>query len=290
MDKKILSYFFGDIRKALENAPSDINEIRLRINRPLTIIRGGRICCVSPRGQALPSADGSLTVRENDIRATFEAVCRYSVHSFTNDICSGFITAEGGHRVGICGTAVIRGGEVVNVKDISGLNFRIASQITGCAEKIYNGAYSAGLSNIIIAGPPMSGKTTVLRDLCRMLGDRYKVSVIDERGEIAAVYGGAPQNDIGINTDVFNGYSKPAGIETAVRVMSPDVLVCDEAGGSGDLAAFEYAMTCGIRIAASVHAASLEDVTSRIPFLKRFDYIFFLSADRNIRLVRVRDI
>lgn len=290
MDNKILSYFFGGIRAALENAPDGINEIRLRIDRPLTIIRGGRIYYVTSSGQALSSPEGSITVRENDIRSTFEAVCRYSVHSFAGDICSGFITVEGGHRVGICGTAVIRDGAVGNVKDVSGLNFRIASQVKGCAEAIYNGAYSAGLSDIIIAGPPMSGKTTVLRDLCRMLGRKYKVSVIDERGEIAAVYGGAPQNDIGINTDVFNGYSKPCGIETAVRVMSPDIIVCDEAGGSADLAAFEYAMTCGVRIAATVHAAALDDVVSRIPFIKRFDCIFFLRADRSIGCVKVRDI
>lgn len=279
MDKKLLGYFCDELKRPLELISGDISEIRMRINRPLSLICHNKAFYLTQNGEMLSSVRSDCIIISTDIiNKTFEAICRYSIHSYQKDICEGFITLDGGHRVGICGTAVIKDGVIINIKNISGLNFRAAHQVKGCAEEICNMAYSSGIKNVIIAGGPASGKTTVLRDMCRILGQRYKVSLIDERGEIAACSGGIPQNDIGIGTDVLNGYPKAKGIETAVRVMSPDIIICDEAGGREDITAFDYAAVSGVNLAVSVHASKMEDIREKIPFYKKFDYIFFLSS------------
>lgn len=279
MDKKLLGYFCDELKIPLELVSMDISEIRMRINRPLSLICQNKAFYLAANGEMLSSVGSDcIYISAEMINKTFEAICRYSIHSYQKDICEGFITLDGGHRVGICGTAVIKDGVIINVKNISSLNFRAAHQVKGCAEEIYNTAYCSGLKNIIIAGGPASGKTTVLRDLCRMIGQRYKVSLIDERGEIAACSAGIPQNDIGVGTDVLNGYPKEKGIETAVRVMSPDIIICDEAGSKEDIAAFDYAAVSGVNLAVSVHASKIEDVREKIPFYNKFDYIFFLSS------------
>ena len=222
-----------------------------------------------------------VKVASAEIDSFFYAICRNSVHSFQEDICSGFITLSGGHRVGLCGTAVVRDGKIKNIKNINGFNVRVSRELIGSGEDIYNRIFCSGLKNVLIAGVPASGKTTILRDLCRLLGSRYKVSLIDERSEIAAVYMGVPQNDVGMNTDVFDGYSKADGLETAVRVMSPDIIIFDEAGSQDEFRYMEHAMNCGIRICASMHASSIEEIKHRIPFWKSFDHIVILGKFPN---------
>ena len=237
-------------------------------------------------------SNGCITVSATEIESVFYSVCRNSVHSFQADICNGFITIEGGHRVGLCGTAVIRDGRIQNVKDINGLNIRISREIIGSGEDIYNRVFCCGLKNVLIAGAPSSGKTTVLRDLCRLLGDKYRVSIIDERSELAAVCKGVPQNNIGINSDIFDGFSKQSGLETAVRVMSPDIIVFDEAGSENEFEYMRYAMTCGVRICASIHAFSVEDVRRKLAFTDDFNYIVMLDpiAGQGVKIFRTDDV
>lgn len=279
MDKKLLSYFNPKLKKVLSGVDGYITEIRLRKGRPVVLYRNGVLTYIDKDGRPLRYPDDNcIKASEADIAEVFDSVCRYSIHSFQENICSGFITLDGGHRVGICGTAVMRNGKIINVKEISGLNFRAAHEVKGCADELYNRIFSGGLKNVLIAGAPASGKTTLLRDLSRRLGAVYKTAVIDERSEIAAVYNGFPQNDVGINTDVFNEYSKKDGIETAVRVMSPEIIICDEAGNPEDAAAFGYAMTCGVKICASIHAQSIEDIKTKLDFYDKFDYIVFLDG------------
>lgn len=279
MDERLVSYLNGDIKSAVSRIGGDFNEIRLRREKPVVIMRGNKAFFLGKDGGLYSLYNGScISASSICFDKTFEAVCRYSVHSYQENIRSGFITLEGGHRVGLCGTAVVRDGVILNVKNISGMNFRAAREMKGCSDEIFNRVFSAGLSNVLIAGAPARGKTTVLRDLCRKLGSVCRVSVIDERSEIAAVYEGVPQNDIGANTDVLDGYSKSWGIETAVRVMSPDIIICDEAGGKGDIKAFEYAASCGVKICAAVHGEAMTDIKKKIPFYKEFDYIVFLSS------------
>lgn len=264
MDSEILQYFPQRIASALaEVGGGDIREIRLRTGRPAALVHSKGIFYLLPSGGSSPDGAKAIEVTAEDIRRVFESVCRYSIHSHTAQIASCFITVAGGHRAGICGTAVTSGGRPETVRDISGINFRIARQCFGAADKIMRDVMKSKPKSVLICGEPASGKTTVLRDLCRQLGAKYPVSLIDERCEIAACVRGRPINDVGINTDVFSGFSKPDGINAALRVMSPKFIVCDEIGTNDDIAAIESAFGCGVNIAATVHGGSPEDIFRR---------------------------
>lgn len=289
----ILHYFKGNVHNAVSQIPEsmfdDIQEIRLRVNKPISVIHGFRASYVTPNGNFTFNPTNTVSVSEQELKQCFEAVCQYSVHSFKREICDGFVTLKGGHRVGLCGTTVINNGIIENIKNISSLNFRISHQIKGCAEKLYNHMFADGLNNLLIAGAPMSGKTTILRDLTRLLGNNYKTSVIDERGEIAATFNGIPQNDVGINTDVFDGYPKTEGISTSIRVMSPRVIICDEIGGEADMNAIKRASYCGVYVVATIHATDIEELTDRIG-TAIFDRIVILSDKGDISKIMSRTV
>ncbi len=241
-----------------------ITELRLRRGRSLSAVLYGREYFLTYDGRFMNSFEGAVEVTAEDISQVFTRAFRGSVHSFPREMAQGYITCEGGNRVGFCGTAVSdRVGEVTSVKDISSINIRIAREVIGCAEAIFDRAFSDGLASLVIASPPCGGKTTVLRDLCRLLGERRRVSIIDERGELASVYEGESQNDVGARSDIFNAYDKSAAVVTAVKVMSPDVLVCDEIGAKGDLEALEYALNSGVRLVCTCHAAVFDDLKKR---------------------------
>ena len=274
----LIQYFPERLRESIAAFGDGLTEIRLRREKPIILMQNSDMLFVDSNGKITKTVDSEcVKVTSAEIDSFFYAICRNSVHSFQEYICSGFITLSGGHRVGLCGTAVVRDGKITNIKNINGFNVRVSREIIGSGEDIYNKIFCGELKNVLIAGAPASGKTTILRDLCRLLGRRYKVSLIDERSEIAAVYMGVPQNDVGMNTDVFDGYSKADGLETAVRVMSPDIIIFDEAGSHDEFGYMEHAMNCGIRICASIHASSIEDIKRRIPFWKSFDHIVMLG-------------
>lgn len=293
VSEKILGYLPERLRKAVAEVNTDITEIRIRRERPLVIMQNNKMYFLAAEGDLNDSFSNScITVSAPETESVFYSVCRNSVHSFQEDICNGFITIEGGHRVGLCGTAVTRDGRIQSVKDINGLNIRISREIIGSGEDIYNRVFCCGLKNVLIAGAPSSGKTTILRDLCRLLGDKYRVSIIDERSELAAVCKGVPQNNIGINSDIFDRFSKQSGLETAVRVMSPDIIVFDEAGSENEFEYMRYAMTCGVRICASIHAFSVEDVRRKLAFTDDFNYIVMLDpiAGQGVKIYRTDDL
>ncbi len=288
--ENLIQYFKGSINSAISQIPyflfENIQEIRLRVNKPLAVISDFKSGYLTSNGNFTCNAVDAVIVSEQELKQCFESVCQYSVHSFKREICDGFVVLKGGHRVGLCGTTVIHNNLIENIKNISSLNFRISHQIKGCAEKLYSQAFSNGLTNLLIAGAPMCGKTTLLRDLTRIIGYSYKTAVIDERGEIAAVWNGVPQNDIGINTDVFDGYSKSIGISTAVRTMSPQIIVCDEIGGEEDMKSVKQASYCGVYVVATIHATDITELVKRIG-IDVFDKIVFLSDQGNI--IRIMD-
>lgn len=279
---EIVCYFSGAAGEAVRKIPEtffeDIQEIRLRADRPLAASLKNSVRYITEGGQLTYKPDAAVSISPEDLRKTFEAVCQYSVHSFQREIAEGFVTVRGGHRVGVCGTSVIHGDVIENVKNISSLNFRIAREVTGCADELCRLAFGSGLCSLLLAGAPSTGKTTMLRDMARILGKSYKAAVIDERGEIAAVWNGIPQNDIGINTDVFDGYDKPRGIMTALRVMSPQIIICDEIGSESDFEAVRAASNSGIFTAASVHASSEDELKRRGIDPEMFDCTVILSA------------
>ncbi|MBR1561803.1 MAG: stage III sporulation protein AA [Ruminococcus sp.] len=250
---------------AASERPS-ICEIRLRRGRRLSISAFSKEYFVSPDGRLVNDETSGVPVTAEDIDTVFHRAMKGSVHSFRREITEGYVTVRGGCRVGFCGTAVIspeKGYITDNVKEISSVNIRIAREIKGCASDLYAKAFSEGLKGLLIAGPPASGKTTILRDLTRQLGSNYRVSLIDERNELAASVDGIPQNDVGSRTDVFSAYDKYSGIMTAVRVMSPQVLVCDEIGSESDLEALRYALGSGVCIVASCHAPSFAELKKK---------------------------
>lgn len=295
----LLSHIGQTARKALrlmENVNHEkIREIRLIAGKPLLIVYRDKIRFIGKDGKNCGENEKAKSLTFSDIQEIFAAVCEYSVHTYNNEICRGFITTEGGNRVGICGTAVYDNGHIINIKDISALNIRVSHEIFGTADEICNKLKSDGIGGVLIAGPPCSGKTTVLRDLSRQIGSgslgrRFHVSIVDERMEIAGVYRGAPNFDVGSTTTVLNGYVKSDGIISAVRSMAPDFVVCDEFGGNEDINASLYAMKSGVHIVASIHAINEDELLHKKGFLKTaeagiFKWVVFMDKNCGIRKI-----
>lgn len=243
---------------------AEIQEIRLRIGQPMQVVTGGSASVISPQGTLVTVQSEGIIVTRQALDTAFRNLCAHSVHSFQAAIRQGYLTIAGGSRAGLCGTAVLQGTTLDTVRSISGINLRIASERIGCAEELCRRLGSRLRSDgILLAGAPASGKTTLLRDLTRIIAQTRRVSLLDERGELAAVQNGIPQFDLGTQTDVFDGYPKAAGIEIAVRVMSPEVLICDEIGNAEETDALLQSLHTGVQIIASAHAGTLTELRSR---------------------------
>ena len=244
-----------------------VREIRLRAGKPLMLTTGEESLFLDRGGLArrLKSPD-LLTVSSIQVKSVFLKLCSHSVHAHQEEIANGFVTLRGGHRAGICGTAVEESGRIQNIRDISSINIRVARAAKGAASEIIRQYLGEGLCGIILAGPPASGKTTLLRDIARALASDpfYKrAAVVDERGEIAAVRDGEAQNDLGDSCDILNGYPKAPGIQQALRTLSPEVILCDELGTLEEVEAVIESLNAGVPVITTVHASSIREVTAR---------------------------
>ncbi len=280
------------IRSGLNQAGADffnrVEEIRLRVGQPLAVTMESGNYYLTAAGQLTARWEEGILISETDMAETMEYVSSYSRYAYAEELRQGFITVRGGHRVGLCGKTVVAEGKVRGLKYIQGLNIRVARQVPGCADALYPRLYVDGLCHVLLASPPGCGKTTLLRDLVRRLSDGsdgragVRVSLVDERSEIAACYQGRPQNDVGRNTDVLDGCPKAEGMTQMIRTMNPQVLAVDEIGTREDLAALELAVTCGCQVLATVHAGSWEELRSK-PGLDRllrehlFRHLIFLE-------------
>ena len=267
---EILTNFNPFIRTALMKIPdkikNNIQEICIRINSSIIIFTQNKSYFVGKNGEITPEDPKSLLISQNDILETMKILCNFSIYSYQNQIKEGFITLKGGHRVGISGTAVINNNEIINISDISSINFRISREVLGCSDRIFD-KFGLDIGGTLIIGPPSSGKTTILRDMARRLSTSFeadkliKVSIIDERREIAASYQGVPQRDIGFS-DVLSGFPKAEGIIRAIRTLSPKIIICDEIGGVEDAEAIKKSLNSGVGIIASIHAKSTDEMAN----------------------------
>lgn len=263
---EILQYFPSSIRIGIDKELQKneynyrlLEEIRLRVKRPV-ILKFGTSETILP-----------IVVKTEEILETLQHICDHSIYSYQKQICSGFITVKGGHRIGIAGSAVITDGKISNLNYISNLNFRIARQVLGCSHKILKYMINQEentIYNTLIASEPGAGKTTILRDAIRRISDGIEeihfpgknVGVVDERGEIAAMYRGIPQNDVGLRTDVMDNVEKDIGMKMLIRSMAPQIIVADEIGSTEDVKAIEYAACSGVKGIFTAHGKKIEDL------------------------------
>ena len=210
-------------------------------------------------------------ITKADIMEMQNYISNYSLYAWQEELRNGFLTVEGGHRIGLCGSTRNTNGRISGISYISGMNIRVAHEKKGCAEQVmkYIRSSENDIYNTLIASAPGIGKTTLLRDCMRLLSsgtDKYrgkKVGIVDERSEIAACYHGIPQNDMGPRTDVMDGCNKPEGIMILLRTMSPEVIGVDELGTKEDYDAVEQAVYCGCRIIGTVHARNKTELQKK---------------------------
>ena len=283
--RQIMNILAKDIREILESQElqyDHLQEIRLRIGHPILLCyRGKEILCNHIAG-------------EQTIRETLDYISNYSLYAYENELRQGFLTVEGGHRVGMAGQIILENGHVKNLKHIASLNIRISHEVLDCANPLFQFLTCSGqLYHTMIISPPRAGKTTLLRDLIRQISDGNSwisgrtVGVVDERSELAGCYHGIPQNHVGMRTDVLDGCPKAEGMMMLIRSMSPQVIAVDEIGSIEDVQAIRYAMHCGCKMLTTVHGESLQEIRKKPLFealLKErcFERYVVLKSDRRV--------
>lgn len=256
--------------QVIENLPSNfcVEEIRLRIGWPVHLVGQGDL--FMDHQKISPSPHQLDRVSRQELEEIIQRVNQYSPYAFTEEIREGYITLPGGHRVGFCGRTVTEQGVVKTIRDFSSLNFRVMRELKGTGEKVLPYlCKGSSIYNTLILSPPRCGKTTLLRDLIRLLsyggreGRGIKVGVVDERSEIGGCYLGEPQLDLGPRADILDGCPKARGIMLLLRAMSPQVIATDEIGRKEDMIALREALNAGVKVLATIHGNSFQDLKHR---------------------------
>ena len=261
--EQVLSLFGRNLRLAIEECKVDfdaLQEIRVRAGKPLIFIASGS------------EKQLQVNVTMRDVKEIVDTACGHSGYAFEEELRRGYLTIEGGHRIGIAGRAVMTAEGIRTIKNISALNIRIAHSVPGCSEPWKTYFYKKKRPcNTLLVSPPGAGKTTLLRDMIRCISDGcaeyagVSVGVVDERMEIAGSYRGLPSHELGIRTDLLDGCPKSLGMEMLIRSMAPAVVAVDEIG-NGDVSSIENALRCGCKVIATMHGECVDDFLKKPGF------------------------
>lgn len=287
--RQILQVLARPIRSVIEDEDLDfekVQEIRLRIGKPLMVVYDNEER-ILPGGQK----EGHVVTKE-EIRETLEYTSHYSLYAYEHEMKQGFITIEGGHRVGVMGKAILENNHVKNLQYISSVNIRMSHEVLGCADRLLPFiTKNRQVCHTLVISPPRCGKTTLIRDLIRQISDGNTyvkgctVGVVDERSEIGGCYLGVAQNELGMRTDVLDCCPKAEGMIMLIRSMAPQVIAVDEIGSTEDIHAIEYAMQCGCKMIASVHGLTMDEahekpVLGRLIKERRFERYILLGNEK----------
>ena len=248
-----------------------VYELRLRSSMPVSINYNGRYYYLSKCGLS-DSEENAIVCTSADINEFMSGVTERSLYAINNQLVNGYITVEGGVRIGVCGETVRQDGYIKTIKDFTSVNIRFPHEVKGCALTAYNFINDTKLRSALIVSPPGAGKTTVLRDLCRYISKvGVNVLLVDERNEIASVSNRKNQLEVGKGVDIISNCTKRYAFEYGLRSMRPDVIVTDELVGDSDFDAVIDACFGGVKVIASVHASTPEELYKRKGFNKLFE-------------------
>ena len=278
----MLDFLCEELKEALchENLQT-VYELRIRAGKPVMLNLGGKYLYLTHYGASEKSANAIVCSKE-DIEEMVFAAGKYSVYSVEDQLRQGYITGECGERIGLAGKFIEERGKTLTVRDFSSLCIRVPHEIYGCAQTAYEKCFSKGVCNLLVASPPGLGKTTILRDLSRILCEKTRKNLLicDERGEISA-------GETGLTSDVFSFATKEIAFEAGIRAMRPDIIVTDELS-ENDCKYVKRAVVSGVKVIASAHFEKVEELYS--PYLGLFEKYLFLDKNEIGKIRKIYDV